>query len=222
MIKLAVQQLHDNLSAWVEFPNKDKMQQLSQLANVYEPTVTDVIGFMDGVSFTSKCTSEKIQRNVFYCGYDCHTRVNNVFAYGPDGKVFFYAINFPGSCGGGTLTSLFLPHILKRFGSYKICVDKGFPRSGPAWNVLVGAVNQQATQQLHHHMLDYMLRVNSISTSLHQASKWGMHGMQGFSPHVQNTFPQTVGSKGLFCNQLSSFIIIGLKLYDQIKTRSRV
>jgi len=49
---------------------------------------------MDGVSFSSECTDERIEQNAFYCGYDCDTTVNNVFAFGPDGKVFFAAINF--------------------------------------------------------------------------------------------------------------------------------
>jgi hypothetical protein len=121
-----VRRLHGHPIAWGEFSNEDEMQQFSQLVNICEPTVTDVIGFMDSVSFIYKCTSEKIQQSAFYCGYDCDTMVNNVFAYGPDCKVFLYAINFPGSWGDGKLTSWFLPHILKRNGSYKICVGQGF------------------------------------------------------------------------------------------------
>ena len=68
--------------------------------------------------------------------------VNNVFTFGPDGKIFFCVINYPGSWADGTLTSHFLSHILKRIGHYKICVDQGFPRSGLPWNDLVGPVNQ--------------------------------------------------------------------------------
>ena len=52
---------------------------------------------MDGVSFLSECTDERIEQNAFYRGYNCDTTVNNVFAFGPDGKVFFAVINFPGS-----------------------------------------------------------------------------------------------------------------------------
>jgi hypothetical protein len=40
--------------------------------------------------------------NVCSCGYDCDTMVNNVFAYGPDGKVFFATVNFPGSWADGS------------------------------------------------------------------------------------------------------------------------
>jgi hypothetical protein len=67
-----------------------------------------------------------------YCGYDCDTMVNNVFAYGPDGKVFFAAINFPGSWADGSLTARFLHQMKRRMFDYKICVDQRFPRSGDA------------------------------------------------------------------------------------------
>ena len=53
--------------------------------------------------------------------------VNNVFAYGPDGKVFLAAINFPGSWADGSLTSRFLGYLKAKIRDYKICVDQGFP-----------------------------------------------------------------------------------------------
>ncbi len=97
---------------------------------------------MDGVSFASECDSDNLHQNAFYSGYKCDTTVNNAFAYGPNGKVFFCALNYPGSWSDGMFTARFLPHILKRIGSYKICVDQGFPQSGSAWNVLVGSIDQ--------------------------------------------------------------------------------
>ena len=88
MIHLAVKCLHNDLRAKVHFPSPDNMQQFAMMINCHEPTIQDVIGFMDGVSFTSECTSEQITQNAFYCRYECDTTVNNVVAYGPDVKVF--------------------------------------------------------------------------------------------------------------------------------------
>ena len=87
------------------------------MVQLREPEVDNIIGFMDGVSFQSECTDERIEQNAFYCGYGCDTTVNNVFAFGPDGKVFFAAINFPGSWTDGALTARFwliLKHALVR------------------------------------------------------------------------------------------------------------
>jgi hypothetical protein len=81
------------------------MREYAAMVQLREPLVDDIIGFMDGVSFPAECT--------MYCGYDCDTMVNNVFAYGPDGKVFFAAINFPGSWADGSLTARFLHPITK-------------------------------------------------------------------------------------------------------------
>ena len=76
----------------------------------------------------------------------------------------------------------FLSHIKKRTGNFKICVDKGFLRSGSAFNILVGPYNNHTAQQLYPHLCEYLLCISNVYTSLTQASKWGMHGMQGSFP----------------------------------------
>jgi hypothetical protein len=78
---------------------------------------------MDGVSFLMECTSKCVQQNAFYCGYNCDTMVNNVFTYGPDGKIFFAAVNFPRSWADGSLTVWFLHQMKKSVEHFKICVD---------------------------------------------------------------------------------------------------
>jgi hypothetical protein len=115
--------------------------------------------------------------------------VNNVFAYGPDGKVFFAAINFPGSWADGSLTARFLGHLKAKIGEYKICVDQGFPRSGDAYGTLVGPVTKRATRRLHRDVRDYLLRISNVRTSLRQASEWGMHGLQGTFPRCKKRLP---------------------------------
>ncbi len=79
---------------------------------------------MDGVSFPAECTDDRIDQNAMYCGYDCDTMVNNVFAYGPDGKVFFAAINFPGSWADGSLTARFLNQMKRRT---RVSLEVGMP-----------------------------------------------------------------------------------------------
>ena len=64
------------------------MQQFANMLELCEPRMTDVIGFMDGMSTITECTDERTTQNAYYCGYSCDTMVNNIIAYGPDGKVF--------------------------------------------------------------------------------------------------------------------------------------
>ncbi len=94
-------------------PFSQKMQQFAVLGNGRELTIDDFNGFIDDVSFPSECTSERITQNAFYCGYDCDTMIDNVFAYDPNRKIYFAAINFPGSWGDDTLTARFL-HFIKK------------------------------------------------------------------------------------------------------------
>jgi hypothetical protein len=97
MLQKTVRLLNNNPFAKEKFPSNATMREFADMVQAREPLVKDIIGFMDGVSFPTECTSERVQQNAFYCGYDCDKMVNNVFAYGPDGKVFFAAVNFPGS-----------------------------------------------------------------------------------------------------------------------------
>ena len=134
-------------------------------------------------------TDKRIQQNAYYCSYDCDMMVNNVLVFGPNGKVFFCAINYPGSWGDGTLTSRFFNHIQKRIGDYKICVDQGFPRSGDAHGILVGPIHERSARRLHHSVRDNLICLSNVYTSLGQASEWGMCGLQGSFTRCKKRLP---------------------------------
>jgi len=157
MLRLAVRRLANNPIAEVRFPSAEKMRQFAGMVQSREPLVDDVIGFMDGVSIPAECTDKRFEQNAFYCGYDCDTMVNNVFAYGPDGKVYFAAENFPGSWADGASTARFLHTTKRKIGEYKICVDQGFPKSGEAYGTLVGPVTKRAARRLHQDVREYLL-----------------------------------------------------------------
>ena len=107
-----------------------------------ETLVTDVIGFMDGCTLLMECTSNDVVQNASYSGYKCDTFINNMFAYGPDGKVFMCAINCPGSWHDGSVLARLMPYICQKIGRNKICVDSGFPRTGLSGDVLVGPISR--------------------------------------------------------------------------------
>jgi hypothetical protein len=183
MLCLAVERLADDPIAAVRFPSPEKMREFARMVQVRAPIVDDIIGFMDGVSIPVECMDERMEQNAFYCGYDCDTMVNNVFAYGPDGKVFFAAVNFLGSWADGALSLRFLHAIKKKIGEYKICVDQGFPQSGDAYGTLVGPVSKRAARRLHGDVRDCLLRISNVHMSLRQASEWGTRGLQATFPH---------------------------------------
>ena len=92
--------------------------------------------------------------------------VNNLLVFGPDGKVFFCAINCPGSWLDGTLTAHLFSHIKERIGDYKICVNQRFPWSGDASGVLVGPIPERSARRLHPLVRDNLFCLSNVYTSL--------------------------------------------------------
>jgi len=189
MLKLVVKKLKRHPLARVQWPDEEKMAEYAQLIHQREPAVDDVIGFMDGVSLTSECTSEPLVQNSMYSGYHSDTMVNNLLAYAPDGKVIFCAINFPGSWHDGSITANVLPYIRKKIGTYKMCVDQGLPRTGDAIDVLVGPISRAQAYRLAPNLRPYLLRLSNVYVSLRQASEWGMRGLQGTFPRCKKRLP---------------------------------
>ena len=100
----------------IEFPNQEKMSKWARMIQQREPIADDVIGFMDGLSLHSECSSDNLEQNAMYNRYHADTMVNNVFAYGADGKVVLCGLNFPGSCHDGSITANLLPIIIEKIG----------------------------------------------------------------------------------------------------------
>ena len=75
--------------------------------------------------------------------------VNNAFAYGPDGKVFFAAINFPGSWADSSLTAQFLHQMKRRFGGSKTIIITHGITPNYLLVVLLGLVQTQSLSTCH-------------------------------------------------------------------------
>jgi hypothetical protein len=130
----------------IRFPDEQKMWQYAGMISLHKMMISNIIGFMDGLGLAMEMTSKKLQQNAYYYFYDCDTMINNVLVFGPDGKVFCCAINYPGSWGDGTLTVCFFLHIKEKIGDYIICVDQGFPWSGDATGILVGPIPEKSAR----------------------------------------------------------------------------
>jgi hypothetical protein len=189
----------------VKFPNEEKLNEFTAMISRREPQVTDVVGFMDGLSLAVECSSDESEQNAFYNGYHSDTMVNNIFAYGPDGKVFLAAINFPGSWHDGSITAKLLPFLRENLRGRKICVDQGFPRSGDAHDLLVGPYSEKSARKLSPILRSQLLELSRVYTSLRQASEWGMRGLQGTFPRLKSRLPSDNKKRALV---IESIILI--------------
>ncbi len=94
---MTVKQLRFHPLTRIKFPDEQKMQRFAEMISLREPTISNVIGFMDGLGLAMEMTDKRIQQNTYYCGYDCDTMVNNVLVFGPNGKVFFVPLIIRGA-----------------------------------------------------------------------------------------------------------------------------
>ena len=92
------------------------MQQLAALVQSHEPIAHDIIGFMDGLSLQSKCSSDRVEQNAMQSEYHSDTMASNIFSFAADGKVFLCGLNFPGSHDGSICSNL-LPIIKEQIGT---------------------------------------------------------------------------------------------------------
>jgi hypothetical protein len=97
MLVLVINKLQSHPDALVKWPSEEKMEVFDRMVRRRESRVSKVIGFMDGLSLLTECDSDPTIQSSFYNGYHADTSVNNIFIYGPDGKIFQAGINFPGS-----------------------------------------------------------------------------------------------------------------------------
>jgi hypothetical protein len=94
---MTVKRLRYHPLARIKFPDEQKMQMFAEMIRLREPTISNVIGFMDGLGLVMEMTDERIQQKAYYCGYDCDIMINIVLVFGPDGKYFFVSLIIRGA-----------------------------------------------------------------------------------------------------------------------------
>ncbi len=116
--------------AQIKFPSPQKMEDFATMIQLREPSVSDVVGFIGGVSIPIASSETARDQSENYNGYHHDTMCNNVFMFTPDGKIAFGCINFPDSWHDSQVAAPLIAAVSVAIGIYKLCVDQGFPRSG--------------------------------------------------------------------------------------------
>ena len=84
-LRMTVKQLRFHPLARIKFLDEQKMQRFAEMTSLREPTISNVIRFMDGLGLAMEMTDKRLQQNAYYYGYNCGTMVNNILVFGPDG-----------------------------------------------------------------------------------------------------------------------------------------
>ena len=179
MMKKMVKKLKKHPDAEIKFPGPEEMVELAAMVQQRDPAVDDVIGFLDGVACPVECKDDEFSQAEDYDGYHHDTVCKNCFLFGPDGKVKWAAINFPGSWHDSSVSRDLINLVILSIGIYKICVDQGFPRGGTMYNKFVGPMSQRTRNKLADVLRGELLKLHNRYVSLRQASEWGMRALQG-------------------------------------------
>ena len=163
----------------VKFPSNEDMVSFANMVQRREPTVDDVIGFLDGVSLHVQCSDDPLAQAENYNGYQGDTMVNNIFLFSPEGKVIYAVYNAPGSWHDSHVAEPLVAVVLEKIGIYKICVDQGFKRGGTLFDKFVGPISQKTRRNLSPILRAEYIEQHNRYVSLRQSSEWGMRALQG-------------------------------------------
>jgi hypothetical protein len=179
MVVRVIKYLKNNPLSRIKFPTDDEMKVMAWRVQTREPSINNVIGFVDGLSIPVQCSESEEAQAADYNGYGHDTRCNNVFAFSSFGKIIYAVLNAPGSWHDSQVAIPLCTKVIQSIGSYALCVDKGFSRTGEMFDRFVGPISRKAAAKLSPILRDAILEQANTYTSLRQASEWGMKALQG-------------------------------------------
>lgn len=92
----------------------------------------------------------------------------------------------------------------------KICVDQGFPRTGLAFDILVGSYSKKSVTTLSPRLLSLLLAFAAVYVSLRQASEWGMRSLQASFQRQKRRLPSNSEKRKL--------VILSIILIHNLRT----
>jgi hypothetical protein len=179
MMQLICLKLKNNEAAKIIFPDEATKAIYANMIHQREPSVNNVIGFVDGLRLAARCGDTDEAQSVDYSGYSRDTACNNVFAFAPNGKIVYACINAPGSWHDSQVALPLIDKVIRDIGVYALCVDGGFPMKDDLYDKFVGPISRKRKRHLSPILREAVIARHEVYVSLRQASEWGMRGLQG-------------------------------------------
>ena len=177
--------------AAITFPNSRTRSLFSDIIAIRYPRLKGAIGFLDGLKLPLHPPLDEYSRNAMYNGWTCDFYVSNLLTFGPDGCIFHYISNSPGSWNDARLArDGGLYDILEtRLDENQFLVaDSIFPAEGT--KIKRPPKIDEPSPQTAEEMLFYRDLI-----SARQSAEWGMGGLERTFPRVTARFQWEV--KGL-------------------------
>jgi len=178
LIVLVPRKLRRNAKCRVEWPSTDKMAQLSRLVSRRMPGLTNIFGFVDGLSVPCQTSTDQFEQNAYYNGWKAGTFVSNIFVFSTEGKIVFASLNCPGSWHDSSNAFYLYWKLVNECEGYAIAADTAFPRSGLLEDKILTSLKNGDLDE-DHILARHQMRSHCMVTSVRQAAEWGMRAIQG-------------------------------------------
>ena len=177
-LHLVKRALLNHADARVRWPDAEQRRHLAELVSRREPTINNIIGFVDGLHLFVQCNDDTTEQSQFYNGWIGDTCINNIFVFSATGMIIFAALNFPG-CVHDAYAAVQLYNLLESIDDeYAIVADVAFPTRKAMEGKIVCGSKQGAIPAARDEAIEHILK-HVVMVSLRQAAEWGMRCLQG-------------------------------------------
>jgi hypothetical protein len=163
----------------IKWPSPEEMARIAALVENREPTMTNIIGFLDGLHLFCQCNDDTTEQGQYYNGWQSDTCINNILVFAATGRIIFAALNCPGCAHDAHAASALYPKISLLIENFAIVADVAFPssRADMIGKIVCGS-RQGVVPANRNDAVNHILR-HVVMVSLRQAAEWGMKCLQG-------------------------------------------
>lgn len=181
----------------IEFPNVDKMQELSALITEVEPSVNHVFGFVDGLNCPIRDPQDPNEQNAYYNGWLAGCYVSSVILYGSDGTILWIKFNAPGSWHDARIAEGLFEKLINHCPEpFAILSDSAFPRNEQMKFKILSPLKESEVTLLSSEEKEVRAQ-SRIITSIRQAAEWGMRTVQGVNARLTTNLPSDKEKRAL-------------------------
>ena len=176
-------------TAKVRIPTAEEQICFSHLIQSKYPLLPFCVGAMDGLKLDLSTTYEdRLEDNNYYNGWLKKHCIGNMFVWGPDGKIWLGAVNFPGSFHDSQIcieSGIYEKLLSKLHPRMWIAADSAFAVKGRYSRILKrpSKIDEPGPQTDVEQALE-----NSI-IGVRQLSEWGNNALKGAFPRLKMKMP---------------------------------
>ncbi len=175
--------------ARVQWPNVDRMTELSNLITARQPALHGVFGFVDGLNLAILQPAMGVVQNAYYNGWLGGCYCSSLFLFGPDGCVLWCTLNWPGSWSDAALARQLYDILLQLPEGFCIAADSAFTRADMASRIIRPLKSDELARYANSVSVKQFVAAvkrHRLALSIRQSAEWGMGALQQVCGRLQH------------------------------------